>query len=285
MPLLGCSSQCLVECQVLGLCLQIQLGIGNRGVRQTDFYVYLIVLTGGIVQTHDGTRTFNLCTGFQAVALIKHIYRCRCLVEHSIEIHRYGGACLIFLHIFRLCNHIALDGVAVDLMDIGILHSATLTLAVTDVEQNVRRPGCWERVALETHACCGCEFGFYLIVFQQYRIVAGMSCFAILVEARAETFVGFLQLARHRFYLACNRHERDAANLKLVQTGESVDRGVTILVANGFPSLIVAIGAIGRGAQFGHAERFGSGRVEEPTTVNGAQIGLHIVNQRFVEWE
>ena len=103
-----------------------------------------------------------------------------------------------------------------------------------------------------------------------------MRLFVPLVESGTETAVGILQLARHGLERSGDRHQGDPAYLEFMQTGETVDGGVTVFIPYGLPSLQIAVCPVGGGSELGKAKRHGGRSIEKPTAVYGPQIGIDI---------
>lgn len=278
-PLGGGAAAHVIKVEPVGFGAEVGPGILHRGVGESDAELDPLVGRGPVAQGDTGPDTAELipCKGRLAPAI--ELPRIGPAAQLGIEINSDGSPGLVFLGIKRFVDGIPLDMLRIGDTDKGIDHRAAFSDGVADVEEDVRGFGCGEDVALEPDAGGSRQFGADPVVLEQDRIIARLGVLVGLVEARAEPGIGILEASRHGLHLAHGGHQQHTAHLKLMQAGESLDRGVSVLVAHGLPAARTGIAAVGRGTQFGHAERFGRRRIEEPPAVDRPQVGVHVIGR------
>ena len=99
-----------------------------------------------------------------------------------------------------------------------------------------------------------------------------------MIKTRTITHAGrVVHRTGNGFQAAFRRHQYDAPNLKLMQTGKTLDRLIAIIIAGRLPAPFVTHMAIRGGSRFRHAKGHSARREMEPTAMRRANTGFHII--------
>ena len=273
-----------IKSHVFRLCLQIQARILYRSVGDTHFHGDLFLI--GSLESKVRTRTESISSQriFLYLFAVESSHSGRFLVDDRMEIKRNLSARLIFLHVFGQGSHPTFyDRSIIFDFNLGILYSATLALSIADVEQYSALFTFRESVTLECHTCGGSNLCCDIVVFQQYRIITCCCHLIIVGECRAIAFALTCHggIAWYSEKLSHGRHQRDATNLKFMQTRESLNTLVTIIIPSSLPARLVTIMTIGRRSGLCHTKRQGTWCHVEIATMSRSYARLYISSKVF----
>ena len=266
---------CLIESHVVSLRLAVQTRILDRRIGDTHSNGHLFILLGGEVDVKTSPHAIRLFCSLVYLRAIETAHTSRLLVHHSREVDGHLGTRLIFLHIFGKGDDIALDGSVVANLYMGILHGAALTRTVADVEENAALLRLGIGVALEGHTRSSGQLSLDAIVLQHDGVVAGGGRFLVVRELRTISLALRVDGSGNGLQLAAGRHEHNATHLELMGAGKALDGAVTVVVARGLPSVLVAQMSISAGTGLCHSERHGAGGEVEITTMGRTDTRLY----------
>src|SRR5690606_33260858 len=109
-------------------------------------------------------------------------------------------------------------------------------------------------IAVKAHSFCGCQLCSNVVVFQKDFIIPWLSDFVLAVEARAITRIRILKRPGSGLKITRHGREKESSDLKLTQVGKSFDTVMPGIIANGIPSVNIAVTSVRRRTQFGHSK-------------------------------
>ena len=155
-----------VKAQRAGLALTVVTGIVNRSVGNANLGSYLFVLLGTESKVHTSSYT---CYFFRASMLFATDIGAIggwLFVEGGREVDGYGGARLIYSHIFWFCNDITFHQSVVGYFYHRIFYHTALAHASANAEENMTLVALGEGVSLQHGTFSSCQFGSDAVVYQ-----------------------------------------------------------------------------------------------------------------------
>ena len=204
------------------------------------------------------------------------------LVQLRREVERDLASRLIFLHIFRLSDHPAFHQSLFGQTYLRIHCRTALALPITDVKQDMALFRGRESVTLKGHTWCSGQFGMDAIISQIDRIITRNSDLLRMVKTRTIAHASsVVHRSGNRLQHTLRRHQHNTTHLKLMQTRESLDGLIPIIITGCLPSPFIPNMTVGGRSRFSHAKRHGSRREMEPTAMCRTYTGLNILSQRL----
>ena len=205
------------------------------------------------------------------------------LIQYRREIQRNRCPGLIFPHILRLGNHPALDTPIFRKGYFRVPYSSALSLTVSYIEQDMAILSGWKCITLNSDTRGSGKLRMDRVIFQENGIITGRSDLVRTVKTRTVSCTGrVVYRPGNRFQRARRRHQDDSTDLELMQTRETLDRLIPIIITGSLPSGFIPNMPVRRRGRLSHAERHRSRGKMKPTAMRRTDPGFYILAKLFL---
>ena len=159
----------MFEVKSAHLCLEVCHSVFATYGRQCHFHHHLLLFAETEYALHGASLQLALGCHLHGVVVEREVGNRLIGLQHEIHLaHRAPAACVA----------IAFDGVFVDLANVGIGNYRAH--AVLEVNEDVSLLALREGVAVQAHACGGCEFCLNIVAVEHHRVVVGVCLFGLV---------------------------------------------------------------------------------------------------------